>query len=61
MRDAFIVAHGDGARLMEADLSNHHGTVQPRKLAEINGTIESCRTSGQCALQILWTDKVVFA
>ena len=40
--DAFIVPHGDGARLMEADLSIHHGTVQPRKLVKNNGTIESC-------------------
>jgi hypothetical protein len=40
--DAFIVPHGDGARLMEADLSIHHSTVQPRKLVKNNGTIESC-------------------
>ena len=40
--DAFIVPHGDGARLMEADLSIHHSTVQPRKLVKNDGTIESC-------------------
>ena len=40
--DAFIVPHGDGARLMEADLSIHHSTEKPRKLVKNNGTIESC-------------------
>jgi hypothetical protein len=40
--DAFIVPHGDSARLMEADLSIHRGTVQPRKLVKNNGSIESC-------------------
>ena len=33
---------GDAARLMEADLSIHHSTVQPRKLVKNNGTIEGC-------------------
>jgi hypothetical protein len=40
--DAFIVPYGDAARLMEADLSIHHSTVQPRKLVKNNGTIEGC-------------------
>ena len=40
--DAFIVPHGDGARLMQSDLSIHHSTVKPRKLVKNNGTIESC-------------------
>jgi hypothetical protein len=40
--DAFIVPHGDGARLMEADLSIHHSTAKPRKLVRNNGTIENC-------------------
>jgi hypothetical protein len=40
--DAFIVPRGDNARLMQADLSIHHSTIQPRKLLKNNGTIESC-------------------
>jgi hypothetical protein len=36
---AFLVKRGDGARLMELDLSIHHGTLQPRKLLKNDGTI----------------------
>jgi hypothetical protein len=40
--DAFIVPRGDGARLMDGDLSIHHGTVQPRALLKDDGIIETC-------------------
>ena len=40
--DAFIVPRGDEARLMQADLSIHHSTVQPRALLKNDGTIENC-------------------
>src|SRR4030095_1927143 len=35
----FIITRGDGARLMELDLSIHHSTVKPRKLLKNDGTI----------------------
>ncbi len=35
----FIIARGDGARLMELDLSIHHSTVKPQKLLKNDGTI----------------------
>jgi hypothetical protein len=35
----FIVRRGDGARLMELDLSIHHSTVNPQKLLKNDGTI----------------------
>jgi hypothetical protein len=37
--DAFVVPRGDGARLMELDLSIHHSTVNPQKLLKNNGDI----------------------
>jgi hypothetical protein len=37
--DAFVVARGAGARLMQLDLSIHHGTASPRKLLRNDGTI----------------------
>jgi len=40
--DAFIVPRGDDVRLMQADLSIHHSTVQPRALLKNDGTIETC-------------------
>jgi hypothetical protein len=40
--DAFIVPRADEARLMQADLSIHHSTVQPRALIKNSGTIENC-------------------
>ena len=40
--DAFIVPRGDGARLMQADLSIHGSTEEPRKLLKNDGTIEDC-------------------
>lgn len=40
--DAFIVPRGDEARLMQADLSIHHGTVKPRALLKNDGNIENC-------------------
>ena len=37
--DVFLVVRGEGARLMELDLSIHHGTVRPQKLLKNDGTI----------------------
>jgi hypothetical protein len=39
----FVVPLGDNARLMDADLSIHHSTEQPRKLLKNDGTIEDQR------------------
>ena len=36
---AFLIKRGDGARLMELDLSIHHGTLKPQKLLKNDGTI----------------------
>jgi len=50
--DVFVVARGEGARLMELDPSVHHGTVKPQKLLKNDGTIatqvvESVRPIGR--------------
>jgi pimeloyl-ACP methyl ester carboxylesterase len=50
--DVFLVARGEGARLMELDPSVHHSTVKPRKLLKNDGTIatqivESVRPIGR--------------
>jgi hypothetical protein len=37
--DAFLVVRGDGARLMQLDLTIHPGTVKPQKLIKNDGTI----------------------
>jgi pimeloyl-ACP methyl ester carboxylesterase len=37
--DVFLVPRGEGARLMELDMSIHHGTVKPEKLLKNDGTI----------------------
>ena len=37
--DAFLVVKGNGARLLEADLRLHHGTVRPQKLLKNDGTV----------------------
>ena len=37
--DAFVVPRGGGGRLMQLDLSVHHGTAMPRKLLRNDGTI----------------------
>jgi hypothetical protein len=37
--DAFVVFAGAGARLMELDLSIHHGTLKPQKLLKNDGSI----------------------
>jgi len=37
--DVFLVHRGDGARLMQLDLSIHHSTVKPQKLLKNDGTI----------------------
>lgn len=37
--DAFVVARGTGARLMQLDLSVHHSTARPRKLLKNDGTV----------------------
>jgi hypothetical protein len=37
--DAFIIAGGAGARLMELDLSIHHSTVKPQKLLKNDGSV----------------------
>jgi hypothetical protein len=37
--DAFLIARGEGARLMQLDLSIHAGTEKPRKLLKNDGTI----------------------
>jgi hypothetical protein len=36
---AFLITRGDGARLMELDLSIHHSTVKPQKLLKNDGSI----------------------
>lgn len=50
--DVFLVPRGEGARLMEMDLSVHHSTVKPQKLLKNDGTIvrqivESVRRTGR--------------
>jgi len=50
--DVFVVARGEGARLMELDPSVHHATVKPQKLLRNDGTIateivESVRPIGR--------------
>ena len=37
--DVFVVIGGGGARLMELDLSIHHGTIKPQKLLKNDGGI----------------------
>ena len=37
--DVFLVVRGEGARLMELDISIHHSTVKPQKLLKNDGTI----------------------
>ena len=37
--DVFLVPRGEGARLMELDMSIHHSTVKPQKLLKNEGTI----------------------
>jgi hypothetical protein len=37
--DVFLVPRGEGARLMELDMSIHHSTVKPQKLLKNDGTI----------------------
>jgi pimeloyl-ACP methyl ester carboxylesterase len=37
--DVFLVLRGEGARLMELDMSIHHQTVKPQKLLKNDGTI----------------------
>jgi pimeloyl-ACP methyl ester carboxylesterase len=37
--DIFLVPRGEGARLMELDMSIHHTTVNPQKLLKNDGTI----------------------
>ena len=50
--DVFLVARGEGARLMELDPSVHHRTMKPQKLLKNDGTIvtqvvESVRPIGR--------------
>ena len=50
--DVFVVPRGEGARLMEMDLSVHRSTVNPEKLLKNDGTIvkqivESVRRTGR--------------
>ena len=50
--DVFLVARGEGTRLMELDPSVHHSTVKPQKLLKNDGTIatqivESVRPIGR--------------
>jgi pimeloyl-ACP methyl ester carboxylesterase len=50
--DILLVPRGDAARLMELDLSIHHGTIKPQKLIKNDGTIvtqiiESVRKPGR--------------
>jgi pimeloyl-ACP methyl ester carboxylesterase len=50
--DVFLVARGEGARLMELDPSVHHSTIEPRKLLKNDGTVvtqivESVRPIGR--------------
>ena len=37
--DIFLVPRGEGARLMELDMSIHHSTAKPQKLLKNDGTI----------------------
>ena len=37
--DAFLVVRGEGARLMELDMSIHHSTARPEKLLKNDGSI----------------------
>jgi pimeloyl-ACP methyl ester carboxylesterase len=37
--DVFVIPRGEGARLMELDMSIHHSTAKPRKLLKNDGTI----------------------
>jgi pimeloyl-ACP methyl ester carboxylesterase len=37
--DVFLVPRGEGARLMELDMSIHHSTVKPERLLKNDGTI----------------------
>lgn len=37
--DVFVIVRGDGARMMQLDLSVHAGTEKPRKLLKNDGTI----------------------
>src|SRR5713226_1313346 len=37
--DVFLVQRGEGARLMQLDLSIHHSTVKPQKLLKNDGSI----------------------
>jgi hypothetical protein len=37
--DAFVIPRGVGGRLMQLDLTVHHGTAQPRKLLKNDGTV----------------------
>ena len=37
--DIFLVPKGDGARLMQLDLSVHHSSVKPQKLLKNDGTV----------------------
>ena len=37
--DVFLVPRGDGARLLQLDLSIHHSTAKPQKLLKNDGTI----------------------
>jgi len=39
--DVFLIPRGEGARLMELDLSVHHATLKPRKLLKNDGTIST--------------------
>ena len=50
--DVFLVARGEGARLMELDPSIHHSTLKPQKLLKNDGTVvtqivESVRPIGR--------------
>jgi pimeloyl-ACP methyl ester carboxylesterase len=39
--DVFLVVRGEGARLMDIDMSVHHATLKPRKLLKNDGTIST--------------------
>jgi len=52
--DVFVIARGQGARLMELDRSIHHATLQPRKLLRNDGSVatqivESVRPASRAA------------
>jgi hypothetical protein len=54
--DVFVVARGQGARLMDMDPRVHHSTVKPQKLLRNDGTIvtqivESVRLPGRMSQQ----------